>query len=447
MDHLGLESSLEIIQILKDDVGPYAKIKVTLVDKELVVRWGLDEYTYESLSKLINTLFPGQFPNENYKCFLSFEVQSNPDSQNTGWVTCQFGAQETKLYFQCSDLYKANLLWLQSVESVEELEHLAWDRWIESYFTIDNPQLTQVIVDADQKSHLPRLAIVLIALCIFASSGWFGFSYLHHSTSKHGQSAAIVSVPAIQTKNIMHSDALSHLTNDITLKHANAGAGNVGNEESQTAAESKPTLLVPNPQITTSPEVYKLPSGEVALTFDDGPSAYTNGILQILAANHIHATFFFVGNNVEKWPNVVQETALQGNEVEDHSVDHGNLTTMTTSRQKWEIEYAAQEIETYTNQPVTLFRPPYESFNNTTKSILEQDGMALALWNRDTLDWEASSPDEVIQSVLSQPASGSVFLLHDKLNTMLALPSIIHALQAQNLRFVVLPAPKVPSQS
>ena len=74
MEQLELESCLEILQIFKDAVGPFIKICVTLSDKQRIVRWGLDDYTYDNLSKLINTLFPknSQLRITSVFCLLKF---------------------------------------------------------------------------------------------------------------------------------------------------------------------------------------------------------------------------------------------------------------------------------------------------------------------------------------------------------------------------------------
>jgi peptidoglycan/xylan/chitin deacetylase (PgdA/CDA1 family) len=193
------------------------------------------------------------------------------------------------------------------------------------------------------------------------------------------------------------------------------------------------------------PEVYHLPAGEVGLSIDDGPSPYTQQIINVFNQYHAHATFFFVGTNVKRYPQVVKNAAASGDLVEDHSMSHPDFFTISPAEQMAQIDDDAQLISGLTGQPVRLFRPPYENFNNVTEQILKRDGMALALWNRDPRDWAAESADEIVHAVVDDNPSGGVFDLHDKALTLAALPEILQGLEAQHLKIVVLPTPKVTS--
>lgn len=190
-----------------------------------------------------------------------------------------------------------------------------------------------------------------------------------------------------------------------------------------------------------APEVYAVPQGEVALTIDDGPSPYTEEILDILRRYHVNATFFFIGNRVALWPDAVRDAAADGNVIGDHSVDHRNLTQLSPTEQQWEIVEGAHLIQQVVSEPIRLFRPPYETMPNELRELLGADHMALALWNRDPRDWAASAPEDVIRQVVNGQPSGGVFDLHETRVTVEALPTIIQELQQRGLRLVTLTAP------
>lgn len=194
-------------------------------------------------------------------------------------------------------------------------------------------------------------------------------------------------------------------------------------------------------QIRLVPEIYSLPQGEVALTIDDGPSPYTSQILAVLREYHAHVTFFDVGRNVEAYKGIVKQAVADGNLVEDHSMTHPNFFTITPAQQAEQINEDAHIIYDVTKQPVRLFRPPYENFNNVTEQILQHDGMEMALWNRDPRDWAAKTPEQIVQAVLGNNPSGGVFDMHDKKLTLEALPAILQGLAKMHLKMVVLPTP------
>jgi peptidoglycan-N-acetylglucosamine deacetylase len=430
--------SLEILQFNQDDVGPYIRIRVTIADEQIDIRFGLDEFTYIHLRKLLKALFPEHFPSEQYKCFLSFDTHSAPGYTHTGWIVCKLGAQNTRLSFECSELYKSNLEWLKNIDDITDLEDLSWEHWIDAYEFDDSNKDFEILKTLlaepkARKRSVLKPAIIFIVLCAALTFGWFGVTKFHHisqtalnapSAKKAAQTFTTVSglAKAPVSKPIMSANEPASVAKSTASARTSADTGGV---------------------LPASLELYHLPAGEVALTFDDGPSEYTEQILGVLAENQVHATFFFIGENVKQWPNVTREAAMEGNEVEDHSVDHGNLAKMSIEQQAFEINQAANTIEKYTHVPVTMFRPPYEAFNSSTKQILSKNGMALALWNQDPEDWIATSSDDVLERVLSLPASGSVFILHDRKYTAEALPAIIQAFKAKHLQLVLLQPPHI----
>lgn len=194
-------------------------------------------------------------------------------------------------------------------------------------------------------------------------------------------------------------------------------------------------------------EFWEVPKGEVALTFDDGPTPLTSEFVKVLNQYGVHATFFFVGQKVQDWPDSVKFAAASGEVIGDHSMTHPDLTDLSESLQEQQIINDKTLLEQLTKVKVTLFRPPYEAYNASTDEVLVSNGMALALWNRDPRDWAAKTSEEVIQAVLGSQPSGGLYDMHETDVTLAALPTIIEKLKAMHLKFVTLPTVSSPAKT
>ncbi|WP_379137467.1 polysaccharide deacetylase family protein [Paenibacillus sp. sgz500958] len=182
---------------------------------------------------------------------------------------------------------------------------------------------------------------------------------------------------------------------------------------------------------------FTLPEGYVALTFDDGPSRYTNEIVDILVKHGMAATFLFVGKNVQNHPGEVQYAAGHEMAVGNHSWDHGELTKNTVTENRVNLTKANQALEKITGKPVTVFRPPYGAINDGLGEIVLEQHMKVLLWNRDPEDWNVGSPEEIVQYFHHTDPSGGIYLLHEKKVTLEALPEIIDYLKSKKLKFAV----------
>ena len=149
----------------------------------------------------------------------------------------------------------------------------------------------------------------------------------------------------------------------------------------------------------------------VALTFDDGPhSKNTDDILNILSKYNAYATFFMLGSNAEKYPDVVKRVFDAGNEIGIHTWSHKELTKLSSDEIKKEVDNTASKIEKITGKRPTLVRPPYGSINENVKNTIDNP---LILWNVDSLDWKSRDKEKIVPLVLNDVEDGDIILLHD----------------------------------
>jgi peptidoglycan/xylan/chitin deacetylase (PgdA/CDA1 family) len=177
----------------------------------------------------------------------------------------------------------------------------------------------------------------------------------------------------------------------------------------------------------------------IAMTFDDGPSAtLTPKLLDLLAAHHIKATFFVIGENVAEHPEIVARAAQGGHEIGNHSWSHPNFGKMSDEnvrRQLWRTDDA---IKNATGKRPTLLRPPYGSITAREKRwIHDEFGYQIILWDVDPNDWKQPGPAVVRNRILQETRPGSIVLSHDiHSGTIQAMPSTLDALEAKGFKFV-----------
>lgn len=182
---------------------------------------------------------------------------------------------------------------------------------------------------------------------------------------------------------------------------------------------------------------YRLPEGYAALTFDDGPSIYTEKIVDILAEHQAAATFLFIGKNALQFPDAVAYVSQHNMPVGNHSWDHSNLGKAAASAQQENMAKTNEVLEALTGIPVTVFRPPYGAFNEELHRSVKAEGMKMLLWNRDPEDWQAKTPEDILRYMDEVTPSGGIYVLHEDRVTLEALPEIIRTLKEANLKFAV----------
>jgi peptidoglycan-N-acetylglucosamine deacetylase len=177
----------------------------------------------------------------------------------------------------------------------------------------------------------------------------------------------------------------------------------------------------------------------IAMTFDDGPSAtLTPKLLDILAAHHIKATFFVLGEMVAEHPEILARAAREGHEIASHSWSHPNLGKMSQEGVRGQLQRTDDVIKNAIGKRPTLFRPPYGSITERQKHwIHDEFGYDIILWDVDPLDWKRPGPAVVRNRILKETRPGSIILSHDiHPGTIEAMPSTFDELQAKGFKFV-----------
>lgn len=158
----------------------------------------------------------------------------------------------------------------------------------------------------------------------------------------------------------------------------------------------------------------------------------TQKLIDILQKYNAKATFFLVGQWVDKYPESVKALADAGNEIGNHSDTHPHLTQCSSEMIIQELENCNEKIKKVTGKEPKLHRCPYGDYNDTVIKTVRSIGMEPIQWDVDSLDWKEISASEITQRVLSKVKPGSIILFHNAaLHTPEALPGIIEALQKQ----------------
>jgi len=199
------------------------------------------------------------------------------------------------------------------------------------------------------------------------------------------------------------------------------------------------------------PSSVRLPSSTVALTFDDGPDpTWTPQILDLLDRYGAKATFFVVGRNAARHPDLLREMVARGHDVAPHTFTHANLAALPPWEASLQLSLTESTLAAVVGEHPRILRPPYSS---TPTAVTVDDlrsfraaadrGYLIALSDLDSRDWDDRVPVEGIVANATPPdGAGAVVLLHDaggdRTRTVAALDRLLHALGERGYRFVSL---------
>lgn len=187
--------------------------------------------------------------------------------------------------------------------------------------------------------------------------------------------------------------------------------------------------------------IYNVDCGDkkvVSISFDAAwGNEQTEDLLNILDGKNVKATFFLVGDWVEKYPESVKEIAAAGHDIGNHSSTHPKMTELSRDKMMEEIENCNSLIKNLTGKEVTLFRPPYGDYNNSVVETVNSCGMYCVQWDVDSLDWKDPTAQDMVDRIKSKICPGSIILMHNgATNTPEALPMIIDAVREMGYEFV-----------
>jgi peptidoglycan/xylan/chitin deacetylase (PgdA/CDA1 family) len=180
---------------------------------------------------------------------------------------------------------------------------------------------------------------------------------------------------------------------------------------------------------------------EIALTFDDGPHPkFVPTILHILAEHHAKATFFVIGELAERYPNVVIEEAMAGNQVSNHTYHHARLHKVIPEMAGPEIEACDVALERILKRPSDrYFRPPGGEIDENTMAVCRHLGKTPVLYTDDPQDFKNVGEKVLLERLLKNAAPGGIILLHDNVKqTVHILPTLLSTLEEQGYRFVTI---------
>lgn len=187
--------------------------------------------------------------------------------------------------------------------------------------------------------------------------------------------------------------------------------------------------------------VNKLPQpGTVALTFDDGPNpVYTRQILAVLKKYNIKATFFMMGANARKYPDVVREIYAQGHTIASHTMTHPMLTKIPEKQLAYEVKTPSQIINSIIGIQPKCLRYPFGDSNTHVREEIRANGMVPVPMGFNSFDYERPGTDKIVSWVLKNIYSRQVILMHDgyakREETVEALPQIIEGIKKKGLGF------------
>ncbi len=183
----------------------------------------------------------------------------------------------------------------------------------------------------------------------------------------------------------------------------------------------------------------------VAVTFDDGPSPqYTPMILKVLSQYHAHGTFFVLGHEAQRFPQLVSEITRQGSVIANHGWNHLNLHRMGALSLWNDAAKTTHYIESLGGHVAPFYRPPYGMISAALLKTFSEHGYTVVLWSIDTRDWARPGVGSIVNKVATQVKPGSIILLHDgggnRSQTLTALNAILEQLTQMGYKMVTLSA-------
>ncbi|MBU2970713.1 polysaccharide deacetylase family protein [Pseudoalteromonas sp. C2R02] len=183
---------------------------------------------------------------------------------------------------------------------------------------------------------------------------------------------------------------------------------------------------------------------QIALTFDDGPSQYSSGVLEVLEKNNIKATFFVTGNNIAANKSVLKNISDKGHTISHHSWSHPDTSLFENNDRWWQQEFKPTNDLLYEaiGYRAAIFRPPFGRIRDDQINYLSQKGILVVNWSIDTRDWNpnTNTVENIENAVITNQHPEAIVLMHDgggdRSNTVAALNHIIQYYKELGFEFV-----------
>ena len=174
---------------------------------------------------------------------------------------------------------------------------------------------------------------------------------------------------------------------------------------------------------------------QIAITFDDGPSAGCTGrLLDGLKERGIKGTFFLIGKNAEENPKLVKRLDEEGHLIGNHTYSHVEITKLSDEDAKKEIMETDRVISAITGKHVEYMRPPFGLWQDELEEELD---VMPVMWSIDPLDWTTKNVEEIVNKVVSEAEDHDIILLHDCYDTSVdAALRIVDILMKKGFEFV-----------
>ncbi|WP_176481943.1 polysaccharide deacetylase family protein [Paucisalibacillus globulus] len=404
---------LQLVGIKEYKENHYLQIHV-LLDQVETLYWKVDQETADIL-QAVTDFTKGYYYRLTFQTYMEKSIVTRTQLE-----------ESLNLEFTCSREYREQLAVLKQVESLVDMKQLDFiSSELESEPEREKKQKVELPKSENpapaRRKRKPSWVLATALTIIFAII----FTYTGHS---------------ILTKALAQPEKVASEHELVEKETAPV----------KEKVEPKPETIILEENITIEEEpaipFFKLADGtshgieegKVALTFDDGPSQFTDEIIDILKESNAGGTFFLIGSNVNKFPENAAYIHQNGYSIGTHSMNHINFASSGVAAQQEELVQSINLIESIIGEEIKLFRPPFGKMNGTTEQVTNDLGQRIVLWNNDPRDWQSRDSKKIIQHIKSTEVSGSIILLHETEATLDALPEIIAYLQEQDLEIVTL---------
>ncbi len=187
--------------------------------------------------------------------------------------------------------------------------------------------------------------------------------------------------------------------------------------------------------------LWRMPKPAIALTFDDGPHPeHTPAMLDALARAGVRATFFVIGREVEKHPDLARRIVAEGHGIGGHSYDHTVITTLAPAALVDDLAHCRQVIREATGADTGLFRPPKGEVSLRSIRTVCRAGYTLVHWTKTYSDYKQDGVEALTRRIDAEPAiAGDILLFHDhNVHTVHTLDSKLPQWRSAGLKFEAL---------